>query len=392
MITALASLLFSNVSDASDLIPEREAEGFDSVPVDTSKIRYRPGKGVEFKSTDGRHSLALGFRGMFLYEVEQQGEAPATHQVLIRRARITASGSMWGKNNKYKVELAVSPRDESVNGDGFLRQTPLLTWQNTFTQLRDVNLRIGQYKIPYSWERVVSSSKLAMVDRSLANATFNLDRDIGFDIGSKDLGGLDLLQYNIGVYAGEGRGRFEPNDSGLMYLARVGVTPMGKFNSWEPQDFARGEPRLGLGVAYAFVDNPSGSKDILNASRDNAYEYHNFTADLVFKASGFSTEAAFFWRDGGETDRDIAQVGTGYYVQPALLIPHQPIGIALRWSQVLPADGGGLSEKTEVGPALSYYFAGARNHMKVQADFLRSWADDPSNGENQARLQLQAMF
>ena len=58
----------------------------------------------------------------------------------------------------------------------------------------------------------------------------------------------------------------------------------------------------------------------------------------------------------------------------------------------MPIDGSALSEKTEVGPAVSYYMNGARNKMKVQADYLRSWGDDPALGENQVRVQLQAML
>lgn len=381
--------------DGSSLVPERELSDYGSAPVDAGSGVFKPGKGLQWSSVDGRHSLALGFRAMFLYEIEHDPTAEdpdpsLTQQVMIRRARITAGGTMWGEHNKYKIELAISPRDESVSGEGFLRQTPLLTWENTFTQIRDANLRVGQYKVPFSRERVISSSKLSMVDRSGANSAFNLDRDIGLDIGSKDLGGLGLFQYNVGVYAGEGRGRFEPNNLGMMYLARVNVTPFGLFDDFEAQDFERTGLRLSVGVAYAYVDSPAAGKDITDG--EATYSYHNITADALVKVRGFSTETAFFFRDGADTDQPLAEVGTGFYVQPQVLIPHTPVGVAARYGKNTPGEKSILSERTEVGGGVSYYLGGARNKMKFQADYLRTWGEEPAEGEDQGRVQLQCMF
>jgi hypothetical protein len=404
MMTVLLAALLATASFAEDdapskLVPELEIENYTKHPVAAEKGHYAPGKGLTFKSTDGKFSLALGLRGMFLYQLKNDpnadpGEPISTQEIMIRRARVTLVGNMWHPKNKYQVELAVSPKDEKVDDEGDLTQTPLLTWQNTFAQLRDLEVRVGQYKIPYSRERVISSSKLAMVDRTAANKQFNLDRDIGIDIGSKDLFGAGVMQYNLGIYAGEGRGRFEPGDFGMMYLGRINFTPMGTFNDYEQQDFDRGAPRLSVGAAYAFVDQPTGAKNILDgAPVDAVYNHHNLTADVMFKVSGFSTEGAFFSRMGGQRFAQFAEVGTGYFVQPGLLIPRQPVGIVARWGQNMPTEGSAMSEKTEVGPGLSWYMNGARNKMKLQADYLRSWGSDgPAEGSNQARLQMQAML
>ncbi len=372
LVLAAAQLGFAG-EEPSPLRPDVEVENYTTHDVDPASVRFKPGKGLEFKSTDGLFSLAMGLRAMFLYELNNDPSLPSgdqsTQEVMIRRARITFAGNMWGKDNKYKIELAISPKDEAVDSAGSLTQTPLLTWTNSFTQIRDLNLRIGQYKIPYSRERVISSSKLVHVDRSPANKAFNLDRDIGLDVGSEDLFGANMLQYNLGIYAGEGRGRFEP------------------------QDFDRTGPRLSIGVAYAFVDNPVGAKNILDEAPEEAlYDYHNATADLLFKAYGFSLEGAFFWRDGGDQYASFAETGTGYFAQPGYLLPGTGIGLAGRWSQVMPEADSALSTVHEVGPSVSYYFAGARNKMKLQADYLRSWGEDAAEGENLARLQLQCML
>ena len=265
----LASLFATSAlaEDTNPLVPELEQENYTKHSVDEAGVYYKPGKGVVMASEDGLFSLALGLRGMFLYQLnhDPNAQAPdpsATQAIMIRRARVTMVGHMWHPKNKYKVELALSPKDMATNADSVLTQTPLLTWKNTFAQLRDLEVSVGQYKVPFSRERVVSSSKLVAVDRSAVNKVFNLDRDIGIDIGSADLGGAGLFQYNLGVYGGEGRGRFESNDFGMMYLGRISLTPMGLFDDFEPQDFNRTGPRLSVGAAYAFVDGAQGAKSI----------------------------------------------------------------------------------------------------------------------------------
>ncbi|MFT4622608.1 MAG: phosphate-selective porin OprO/OprP [Myxococcota bacterium] len=386
--------------EPSPLVPQSEADNYTKHPVDFQGAYYKPGKGLTIASKDGRFSTAIGLRAMYLYELEHDPNAQApdpmtTQEVMIRRARITFVGHMWGEHNTYKVELAVSPRDEAVDDDGDVTQTPLLTWENTFTHLRDAELRIGQYKIPFTRERVVSSSKLAMVDRSAHNKEFNLDRDIGLDVRSGDLGGLGMLQYNLGVYAGEGRGRFEPTDLGVMYLARFNVTPLGLFDDYEPQDFERVGPRLSVGAAYAFINRAQGANDIQDGGPEGAeYGTHNLTADLLFKAYGFSTEAAWAMRGGGDDAlRPFLELGSGFYVQPGYLLPGLPIGINARYGQNTPAADSAMSANTEVGPGLSWYIAGARNKLKLQADYLRAWGSDgPSTAKQGARVQLQAML
>ncbi len=401
MITVIIMTLSTHsFAEPAPPVPEAEVNNHEKHALDFEGAHYKPGKGLTIASEDGLFSTAIGLRAMYLYEVENDPSAVApepttTQEIMIRRARITFVGHMWGDENKYKIELAISPRDEAVDDEGGLTQTPLLTWENTFTQLRDASLRIGQYKVPYSRERVVSSSKLAMVDRSAHNKEFNLDRDIGLDVGSKDLGGIGKLQYNVGIYAGEGRGRFEPNDFGMMYLVRVATTPLGLFDDYEPQDFERTGPRLAIGVAYAHVDRAQGAKSIQDGGPEGAeYGTHNVTADLLFKVSGFSTEAAWAMREGGnDTQRDVLELGSGFYVQPGYLLPKLPIGVAVRYGQSSAVENTAFSEKTEVGPGLSWYIAGARNKLKLQADYLRSWGSDgPSEATQTARVQLQAML
>jgi len=392
------------VSDkpANPLLPKELLIRLGKHPVHNGKSTYKPGTGLTLESADGAFSLATRLRAQLRYQVDAEG-GPAEHVFQIRRARLQFKGHAFNKHNKFKVELAFSPRDLSVK-DGVPHRTPLLTWYFEFDYLRDFTVRAGQYKIPYSRQRVVSSGDLQLVDRSLANGEFNHDRDIGFDIRSKDLGGLGgLLRYYVGVYMGEGRDFGDKNatpDFKLHYLGRFEIQPMGKFKDYKEADMNRNlTPKLSIGAAYAFHHGSQGLKGVLGTTPEDegTTDYHSFTVDYAFKVAGFSSTAEFHLRQGERNAGDAGPVtaarnGMGWAVQAGFLIPRLPLEFAGRYSGVM---GRGtetsLSEKHSAGGGISYYVAG--HPWKIQADFFHQWdGDDATPNANGFRTQLQLAF
>ena len=61
---------------------------------------------------------------------------------------------------------------------------------------------------------MISSGNLQLVDRSIANREFTLDRDVGIELRSKDFLGKGWFRYFVGVFTGEGHSSFEFNDAG----------------------------------------------------------------------------------------------------------------------------------------------------------------------------------
>lgn len=372
---------------------------------------FKPGKGLEFRSSNGRFSLATRLRAQFLYTMESATLSPqTTHGLQIRRARLQFKGHFWNKHNRFKTELAFSPRDEGLK-DGMPHRTPILDWYLDFTYLRDLTLRVGQYKVPYSRQRVVSSGDLQLVDRSTANGEFNLDRDIGVDLRSKDLFGLGHLRYYAGVYMGEGRDQFEMTNFDMVYLARLEVLPFGIFKDYAEVDFERTlKPRLSVGAAYSYVDGATRTKGIRGSipSDGGTTDFHNATADLMFKFGGLSIFADVFYRQGRRhygnatledesgnivvSDQEAARNGIGWSAQAGVLIPRTFLELAGRFAQVRPTTSSSLIETTdEVGGGASYYFAG--HPMKLQLDYFAHVNEQQWHyPDNIVRLQLQAAF
>ena len=401
---ALPNLALSN--DDAKGIPEIEVERMASHEVDTSTMKFKPGKGLQISSVNGQFSMTTRLRAQMRYTLAQD-EGAFAHGFQLRRARLLFTGHVFGKDNRYKFELAVSPKDIGLKSSGTISKSPLLDWYFHFTQLRDLNVRVGQYKVPFSRQRVVSSGNLQMVDRSMANGEFNLDRDVGLDIRSNDLGGLGFLRYYAGIYMGEGHSSFATGDLGMMYLARIEALPLGMFKDYSEGAFARSsKAQMSIGVAFGYVDEAKKNKGIVGStpSDGGSTDTKNFTADVSFRVSGLSVESAFFWRNGirnpGDAVDDVGDVvpveaarnGMGYYGQLGYLVPNQLVELSARYGQLISVGGNsGLSDQSEAGLGLSYYFA--QHAMKLQADYFHFWGEDGFvAGSDQVRIQMQMAY
>jgi phosphate-selective porin OprO and OprP len=392
--------------DGNPLLPKGEEERVADRPLNNAKSRYRLGKGLAFDSADGDFSMIPRLRAQFRHTTSKVEGGDVEQGMQIRRARLQFSGHMWGKNNKYKAEFAVSPRDTSMDEDG-PGTSVLLDWYMQFGQLRDANLRIGQYKVPFNRQRVVSSGDLQLVDRSIVNSRLNLDRDLGLDFRSKNLFGLDLFKYYAGVYVGEGRNTHVNSDTGLMYLGRVEFLPLGMgFKDYKEGDLERlQKPKLSIGVGTAYLDRAKYNRGIKgDAPADGGTtDVTMLNADVTFKYAGYSLFSEYIMRsgkrdagdavdeDGTAIPEEAAPDAYGLMVQSGYLLPRTNLEIAARWGMVESnGDDSTAKPRGEVGGGLSYYFA--QHPLKLQADYFRL-AEGEGNAEevaHEVRVQLQA--
>jgi len=365
-------------------------------------LKFTPGKGLEIKSKDGRYALSISLRTGFMYSGRRVGAAAYDHAFEIRRLRLVLSGNVFSKHIKFFTQLALAPRELNVV-DGVARSGPLLDNYVVFDRVRDANLRIGVYRVMYTRERNIADINPLLIDRSLANAEFNVDRDIGLDLRSEDIGGLGKLRYYAGVFMGDGRDQNRFSDPGLMYTARVDFLPFGMFDDYEASDQTRlRKPRLSLGFAYAFNDRARNNRGVLGAppTDGGTTNYHNVTTDMMFKWSGFSLEAAYLLRDGRRNPGDAvddmgaplpveaARNGHGWMAQAAFLIPRTGLEPAVRSSGIRGLGRTSMLDRNEFGGGLNYYLAG--HNLKLQVDYFRTWERGaPDLAADLVRLQLQ---
>ena len=358
-----------------------------------------PGEGLRWLSSDGRFSLRLGLRGQVRYDVEAPPNEAPTQSLSLRRARVKFSGHTFGEHNTYKLELGVSPRDMGTTPSG-PQFTPVLDWALEFSKLRDLQFRVGQYKLPYSRARMQSSGNLQFVDRSIADGEFNLNRDVGFDFHSDDLFGLGHLSYYAGVFLGEGRDAYSPTNFEVVYLARLEVFPFGTFDDDDTESDQTREraPRMALGFAYAFVDGAQFDRGTLGARPTDAgtTNIHNGTADASFKYRGATVMAEAYLRQGERRagpsiptgGLEPARNGFGWNAQAGYLWGSRPFEVVGRFGETRPSSGSPLPRQRQPTAGLGYYFFG--HAVKLQLDYSPTWrtsfTDAPSHV---VRLQCQ---
>ncbi len=387
------------------LRPEGDDEMMADHPVDRGDIKFRPGKGVEINSADDEFQLRIRVRIQLLWTILSGEVGPraadepdeVTNNFRIRRARFIFQGHAFGKHNQYKLEVDPLRADNVV-----------LDYYLDFTKKRDVQVRIGQYKISSNRQRVISSGNLQMVDRSRVNAEFTLDRDIGIDVRSRDFLGKDKMRYVLGITSGTGLNNPQFKDFAMVYLVRFEYLPLGIFRDYSEVDFARTKPRLSIGTTYSFFQNADRARGMIGApfADGGTADYHFLFVDAIFKARGFSAISEFAYRTGKRQFGDItedeegnpieptaARNGLGWMLQAGYLLPRTRFEFAARGSFIL---GSSKRAPTSLDDSyggtfsLSYYFA--RHPFKIQADVSQIWNEQErfGQGETVFRLQLQA--
>ncbi|HKP55723.1 MAG TPA: porin [Polyangiales bacterium] len=398
-------------------------------------VKFKAGKGLEIKSNDGNYSLNLGMKGQFLYELQSSADESvnARDYFFIRRMRVSLAGTVFTKDLKYKAEFtfagqelsrtqaAVSGATPATMGGTVqtsrevVQQVPLLDLFLEYTFTRDLVLHVGQAKVPFGRERILSDAVLQTVDRSIDDAEFNFDRDMGIELRSTDLGGAGMFKYFLGIYTAEERNSglttLGTGDFGYLYFARFEITPMGSFEE-TPVDFARTTPKLSFGLAYAFVQadarSPYASQSLgttlaLPGVAQVDYSFHNFTADLLFKAGGLSVLGAFHVRKLAQKPENMmgdeveGRDGFGFVAQALYLISQScPLAFGGNVSMVQAlGDESTILQQAQAGANLAYYFF--EHGLKIDAEFEHTWRthtedtmgplDSPDN-----RLRIQASF
>jgi phosphate-selective porin OprO/OprP len=396
----------------SFMLPAGEEARHAASPTGAPNHKFVPGKGLEIKSADGRFALAMSLRFGFFYSLRHTPHQPDAATQLpriennleIRRFRTVFHGNLFGAHNKYFLQLALAPREIDVR-DGVVRGSPVYDAYMQFERLRDLTLRVGQYRVMYTRERNIADVNPLLIDRSLANNEFNVDRDVGLDLRSEDLGGVKKLRYYAGVFLGEGRDANKFTDPGFMYVGRVDVLPFGLFDDYEASDMWRLKKfRLSVSGAYAFIDRAHKDRGVLGTvpADGGTTNYHNTTADLMLKYAGWSLEAGYMWRrghrtPGGAVDEMGAPVpvaaarnGHGWLIQTALLLPGLRLEPAFRYSGNRGlGTATSMPNRDEIGGGLNYYFYG--HNLKLQVDYFRTFnVGQLALGTDLLRIQIQA--
>lgn len=354
------------------------------------------GEGVGIKALAGDLSVSLRGRIQLRFTAlvpNENSTSLRTNSFTVRRARLLLKAK-YKDELAFTLQLAFAPEEQESDNTIPLRDVHL-----TWTRFRDLNIRVGQMKVPYDRQYLTSSSSLEFLDRGVGVGEFNLERDVGLMARSDDLFGLGLFGYQLVAMGGEGRNRIGINP-GLLFGGRVTVTPLGKFkDDLVEADLERhGKPKLALAFSYV-RNNATGREKSTHGKlfKNGVVSYDHLAADLLFKWQGLAVEGAWLWRrgdkawlEGADGSFELTRSGWAWYAQ-ASYAPMKWLSFGARYGDVFPlASPTGVHRSRELGGYLAGYFLG--HDLKVQADYFYLANEDFTVGNHQVRLQVDAQF
>jgi len=380
-----------------------------------TSVKFKFGKGLQITDGDSSAHLKFNFRFQSLYNSERtlaEGEE-WENKFLIRRARLKFSGWVVNPNIKYKAELALSNRDLGSKHDfDETNEAPKIVLDAVVKWKAHKNLTIwaGQTKLPGNRERVVSSQKLQMVDRSLVNSIFNIDREMSLQLRGNTKIGSVIIKPIASFSLGEGRNITDKNIGGFHYISRLEVLPFGEFASkgdYFGADLKREKaPKLALGATYSMNKGAARQKQSGRFLVDVEGDYleqdlQTIFADMMFKYQGLSVMAEYAHKIISDkevrNDRDLRlsildadgrsyYTGSGFNIQAGYLLKNN-IEISGRYTSVLPDVAASFDGTKEYTLGLSKYVVG--HALKVQGDVSLFTPDNSANNEVRWRLQME---
>ena len=372
------------------------------------------GKGIlNISGVDSTWTMNLSARVQYLTSTTWQEDndsygGPESNS-LIRRSRFKFKGFAYHPNLTYKIELALSNSDIS-GGSNYTSDAPRIILDAIVNWKFNDNwsIQFGQGKLPGNLERLISSSRLALVDRSLLNSKFTIDRDYGLQLKHQFIINKKIIvKENFSISQGEGRNVSKGNIGGHQYTGRLDLLPFGNFTNnseYEGDDLNREEsPKLLVGISYDYNNNAVKTRSNMGSYMET--DYGLFETDITtlffnshFKYKGFSFMGEYADRNAEDelaknSDNsltgDIVSVGSAISLQAGYVLPSN-FSFTGRFTNVhfdkLVTSNNDITQYTF---GASKYFK--KHNLKIQSDLS---LEDSKFSDNKIfyRLQFELHF
>lgn len=329
------------------------------------------GKAPYIQSEDGLFSIQFGTRLQlrYTYQGRDTGHGNTSgadrSYAELERARLKFQGNFFTKDLKYKVEF-------DGQSDGATNPTDLyLTYSTKTSDAHSITFGGGQFKPYFGRQEKTSSSKQLLVDRSLANEFFSVDRNIGFWLDGRlqlnEDGAFNAIGYHLAITNGFDSVNTSPTggqtDQIPAVIVHIDFDILGNLgkDALSSGDHKRREsPGFTTGFSFASDEN-NNSGGVSNLQ----FKIQQFALDMVYKHFGFNLNVEYFGRflelpgDGMN-----AFFTHGGYIEAGYFVCDDG-QIVARASAVWDREGSG-SSANEVAVGFNYFFMG--HNLKISAD------------------------
>jgi len=408
--TLLLGLLYLFSSGLSAQIVVDPAEESDTtqimqaIPLAFSQVPYFTyGQGLGIMSPDSLFLMNIRFRMQNRAGFTFSDGDNTQIEARVRRLRLRFDGFVYDPRLSYVIQLSFSRGD--------------MDWDNTEfpNVVRDAMifyrvhpkliLGIGQTKLPGNRQRVNSSGDLQFVDRSIVNATLNVDRDFGIQATYTDHLFKNFYYVLRGaISSGEGR-NIVATDGGLSYTGRVELLPFGRFEKFG--DYFEGDlirertPKVSIGISSSQNNNTLRTGGQIGVLLYEPTDMATYMTDWLLKYQGFAFASEFLYRTSPmpltfnqEGNVRYVYTGLGQNYQASYIFLNN-VEIAGRYTNLAPG-----SEINTLTPTIEHYTLGVTRYLKghrvkIQTDLtyenrvFSAEAARPSMDNWQLRFQVE---
>lgn len=298
----------------------------------------------------------------------------------IRRLRLRMDGYIYNPKLSYSIQLGFTRGDQDYDDTDVANIVRDAVIFYNFSD--DFYVAFGQNKLPGNRQRVNSSGELQFAERSLVNATFNVDRDFGIKAYYSPKIGNVPVHFKGAISTGEGRVA-NATDDGLAYTGRFEFLPLGEFTGGG--DYTEGDleyetsPKLSFGGGYSYNDRTTRVHGQTGKLIASPLTLKTSFYDAIFKYRGWAYQVEYMRRDVGDpmtTDKDGESIhafkGQGVNQQLSYVLNRETgYELASRYTWIKPhKDIQTLEAQTEVVElGLTKYFRAHRLKLQLNAHY-----------------------
>ncbi len=336
---------------------------------------------LRWETDDERYSL--GIRGRiqprYTYERRDTGDRSS---FTLRRIRLDFRGHAFDEALTYRIMPEMTGRYSLRDG-----------WIN-YEYVDGHGLRAGQYNIPAFLERSVSSNRHALLERSLANNTFQWPTG-GRDIGLMSHGSVGRLRYGVGFFGGGGRNNDGESTSGHLYSTRTSYTILGSYpgglNLVKP---VKGS-NLAVGIGGYYANNnalPDESEFDYSPDTFEKTDVGSVAGDITFQHKIMTASLqGFYWEVDPRNDAD-TYYGTGYTAEAGALIVPETLFASYRHSLADPNHSAREFRQRENSLGLQWYQHGDGAKVSFEYSLVDGRDGDRWDRNRVFRVQYQLLF
>ncbi len=373
----------------------------DSTSFNLNSLKVSKGKpGIKIESEDKKFSIKINLRSQFRAATPFESdptklsdfEKTKITDFRIRRARFKVSGNAYKPWVKYKLEY------------DFVKNR-LLDFYFKLEKYPFAKLQIGRWKADYSREKIISSGKQQLIERSLINRPFTIDRQNGISLyGDIDGPGSANFNYWASAFVGTGIAKESNDDSNLMYMLKTQWNINGRKLDVSGSDLKYYDKFTSI-ISIGGVTNKSeytrfsgGGGSQLEGFEDGVagqYRINQYMIESAFKYRGWSWQQEYHWKEIKDEINNSVTNLTGNYAQigyfPFYSLNFIPKNLELfgRHSFFNPNLDLSNNNRYEYTLGANWFFDGHRNKLSLEYSNFKFNQIEPNIDGNTNRIRLQ---